>query len=150
MCSADENSGSAAWDRTIDVRKRPVWLRGAATIDSSNTNPDMPDEDNSVELELVDGAWRNIAVDVGETKSNAGDWRSTLMSMLNTTQDIDLFDASLPVENAAQLAEAQYQQARVQQICAIWAMPLRSHGLLCSARRSPSFASNLRRKTRHS
>ena len=28
-----ENSGSSAWDRTVNVRARPAWLRDAATID---------------------------------------------------------------------------------------------------------------------
>ena len=28
-----ENSGSSMWDRTVNVRKRPDWLREAATIE---------------------------------------------------------------------------------------------------------------------
>ena len=28
-----ETSGSSAWDRTVNVRARPAWLRDAATID---------------------------------------------------------------------------------------------------------------------
>ena len=50
MRSADENSGSTAWDRTVDVCKRPEWLRGAATIDSSVE----AEIDNVAEMENVE------------------------------------------------------------------------------------------------
>ena len=31
MCDRYEASGSTAWDSTMDVSKRPAWIRNAAT-----------------------------------------------------------------------------------------------------------------------
>ena len=103
-----------AWDRTLNVSKRPKWLREATTIKSSaSADPGTPGDDGALDLDVVDETWRRIAVDVGEIKADVDDGRAALMTMLDTTQDMHLFDASLPAENVAQLAEAQYQQVRV-------------------------------------
>ena len=49
-----ENSGSSMWDRTVNVRSRPVWLREAATIEhmASDENGDVSQlEDVHVEVD---------------------------------------------------------------------------------------------------
>ena len=50
-----------------------------------------------------------------ELPEDAGSSGDALMT-LDSTQDIGLFESSLPVENAAQLAEAQYQQVLGQRV----------------------------------
>ena len=51
-----ENEGATAWDRTVNVRKRPDWLRAAATLKAvdvpKGAENDEYDEDDDIEVEV--------------------------------------------------------------------------------------------------
>ena len=61
-----ENDGATAWDRTVNVQKRPAWLRDAANVKGGA--PGQEEAETAVEIDLFQMSteadpemWRNGA-----------------------------------------------------------------------------------------
>ena len=108
-----ENSGSTVWDRTIDVRTRPEWLRAAATITDTVPEPALYTNDRAEE-ELDE-----FKVDVACSLPIACDptiWEVCPSQCEQTGVDATLFcraQGAQPAGSAAQLSnkhDSQWQQ----------------------------------------
>jgi hypothetical protein len=67
-----ENSGSTQWDRTVDVHKRPNWLREAATLQGVGNA-----EEEESKVDTVDEFEVDVAFSIATVEANPEAWEAT-------------------------------------------------------------------------
>ena len=120
-----ENEGATVWDRTVDVRKRPAWLRDAASKPSNDDSEDdtsQAKEQDEIEIDLFSISseanpefWDGSQVALNEAQlSNRQDLQWQQLEVMR--QRLALQSERIEQQHAEQVQQQAEQLEKLQQL----------------------------------